>query len=97
MAIMAAALVVASGGAIAEVKDGTNGADNLKGTNNADRIDGRAGSDTIRALGGNDKITGGRDKAKDGDEVRCGEGHDRLFCDEGDVTSNSSTHQREIR
>src|SRR3712207_1813780 len=76
VAIMTAALV-ASGIAIAEVKNGTSGNDNLRGTNAADTIDGRAGNDTTRALGGNDKVTGGRDN----DALQEAAGNDTYFFD----------------
>jgi Ca2+-binding RTX toxin-like protein len=57
-----AALVLASGVALAVTKIGTNGPDTLRGTNNADNLFGRGGNDILYALAGNDRLLGGEGK-----------------------------------
>lgn len=56
---MAVALVVASGVALAVVKEGGPGRDTLIGTNASDTLSGRGGSDRINGRAGNDVISGG--------------------------------------
>lgn len=62
--VVAAAILVASGVALAATLNGTSDADTIDGTDSADTIDGKAGADTIRGKGGGDTIYGGdgRDK-----------------------------------
>ena len=79
-----AALVVASGVALAAVREGGPGDDTLIGTNGADNIDGKGGDDTLKGLGGGDWLTGdrGRDTLKgqaDGDELWGGPARDSLY------------------
>ncbi len=62
LTVMAAALVVASGLALAVNKLGTNGPDTLKGTNGDDNLLGRGGNDTLFSLGGDDTLVGGEGK-----------------------------------
>ncbi len=59
---MAAALVLASGVALAVNRVGTNGADVLKGTDGADNLLGLGGNDTLFGLGGSDNLLGGPGK-----------------------------------
>jgi Ca2+-binding RTX toxin-like protein len=58
LALMAAALVVASGMALAVNKIGTNGPDTLKGANRADNLLGRGGNDVLFGFGGRDNLLG---------------------------------------
>jgi Ca2+-binding RTX toxin-like protein len=59
VAVMALALLLASGVALAVNKAGTNGPDTLTGTNRADNLLGRGGNEDISGLGGADDILGG--------------------------------------
>ena len=61
--VMAAALVLASGVALAVTKIGTNGPDTLRETNGDDDLLGRGGQDNMFSLDGTDNLLGeaGRD------------------------------------
>lgn len=59
LAAMFAALVVASGVALAVIKVGGPEGDTLMGTKGSDELLGRGGSDWIDGRGGNDVISGG--------------------------------------
>jgi Ca2+-binding RTX toxin-like protein len=62
LAVMALALVLASGGVLAVNRIGTNGPDTLKGTNRADSLLGKGGNDDLFGLGGRDNLLGGDGK-----------------------------------
>jgi len=62
LTVMAAALVFASGVALAVSKVGTDGPDRLKGTNKADNLLGMGGNDKILGLRGKDNLLGGSGK-----------------------------------
>ena len=51
LAVMAMALVLASGGVLAVNRIGINGPDTLKGTNGADSLLGKGGNDDLFGLG----------------------------------------------
>lgn len=88
---MAAAVMLASGLAVAATFTGTNGDDNIKGTDQADEIYGEAGKDTLKGMAANDKVFGGADDdtlygddtagtAASGDDNVQGEGgNDKVF------------------
>ena len=87
LAVMALALVVASGVALARTIDcpnvpgtnqcnGTENADTLNGSNVADYIDGKGGNDLVKGKGGNDnQLKGGVGK----DRVYGGTGNDVMW------------------
>src|SRR5215207_9179015 len=92
---MAATLLMASGAALAEDIEGTEGPDNLVGTTGDDTIDGREGGDFILcesvlfAAGGTDTLTGGPGDdevygTSGNDEVAGTLGSDVVYGDEGD-------------
>jgi hypothetical protein len=58
LAVMALALLLASGVAWAVNKIGTDGPDILRGTNRADNLLGEGGNDGIFGLGGRDNLVG---------------------------------------
>ena len=60
--VMIAAMLVASGVALAVNKIGTNGPDTLRGTNGEDILLGRGGNDTLLSLAGHDTLLGGPGK-----------------------------------
>jgi Ca2+-binding RTX toxin-like protein len=62
LAVMALALVLASGVAWAVNEIGTNGPDTLRGTNRDDNLLGRGGNDILLSLRGNDDLLGGAGK-----------------------------------
>jgi hypothetical protein len=62
LTVMAAALVLGSGLALAVNKVGTQGRDFLKGTDGADNLVGNGGNDRIFSLAGKDTLIGGPDK-----------------------------------
>gem|GEM_PF-2321430 len=81
---VAAALVLASGVALAAVVNGTGGDDRLVGTGGADTIQGFGGGDTVRALDGKDEVSGGEgsDTPYGGsyaDKMYGGNGHDEIY------------------
>jgi Ca2+-binding RTX toxin-like protein len=80
LAVMAAALVLASGMALALSKIGTNGPDTLRGTNANDDLLGMDGNDNLFALDGMDNLLGGagRDNVWGGNERRPGGGDKNL-------------------
>jgi Ca2+-binding RTX toxin-like protein len=59
LAMMALTLLVASGVALAVVKEGGPGRDTLIGTNGSDTLSGKGGIDRIEGRGGKDVISGG--------------------------------------
>ena len=80
LTVMAAALVLASGVALAVNKVGTDGPDTLTGTNGNDNLDGRGGQDNIFSLDGTDNLAGGlgKDNVLARDERRPGRGDKNL-------------------
>ena len=99
LAVMAAALVVASGVALARDFVGTDNGERIVGTDSADTIDANGGDDTVLGLRGPDTIRGGNGKDKqyggrgndvidsDGgfrDLVNCGRGTDTAYVDARD-------------
>ena len=72
LAVMTAALVMASGVALAVDRVGTNGPDTLRGTDGADNLVGLGGGDKLLGLGGSDNLVGGpgKDVVLGGDERR---------------------------
>ena len=75
-ATLLAAVLLASGAALALTEVGGPGNDALRGTDGADRLDGRAGNDTISGLGGDDpRLVGGFGD----DTVSGGRGDDYLL------------------
>ncbi len=85
LTVMAAALVLASGVALAVTKIGTNGNDVLKGTDGKDNLLGLGGQDDIFGKGGSDNLLGGpgKDNVLGGDERRPGGGDKNLAGGEG--------------
>ena len=59
LTVMAAALVLGSGVALAVNKIGTDGPDTLRGTNGADNLLGQGGNDDLFGLRGSDNLLGG--------------------------------------
>jgi Ca2+-binding RTX toxin-like protein len=78
--VMAAALVLVSGVALAVDKIGTNGPDTLRGTNGNDDLLGRGGQDNMFSLNGTDNMLGGdgKDNVWAGTERGPGEGDKNL-------------------
>ena len=62
MGVMMAAMLVASGVALAVNKIGTDGPNTLKGTNGSDNLLGRYGDDRLLSLAGYDTLLGGPGK-----------------------------------
>jgi len=102
LAVIAAALVVASGVALARDFVGTDRSERIVATDSADTIDANGGDDTVVGLRGTDKIRGGNGKDKqyggrgndvidsDGgfrDLVNCGKGIDTAYVDSKDQVS----------
>jgi hypothetical protein len=75
LALMATALVVASGVALAATLNGTNRADTLVGTPKIDSINGFGGGDTLRGKGSADNLRG----FTGSDDLYGGPGHDRII------------------
>ena len=75
LVMMAMALVVGSGAAVAAVKFGSDRADFLVGTNEGDVLHGKGGGDFLDGLGGDDVLYGGGGS----DEVISFPGDDALF------------------
>jgi Ca2+-binding RTX toxin-like protein len=99
LAVMAAALVVASGVALAKNYLGTDKGEKIVGTKYADTISAKGGEDVVRGLAGADTIRGGNDKDNQyggrgndliftqggfRDLVNCGEGIDTAYVDSKD-------------
>ena len=81
LTVMAAALVLASGVALAVNRVGTNGHDVLKGTDGKDNLIGLGGQDDLFGKGGgSDNLVGGegKDNVLAGDERRLGRGDKNL-------------------
>ncbi len=80
LAVMAAALVLASGVALAVNRVGTNGPDTLRGTDGSDNLSGLGGEDRLLGKGGEDNLSGGagKDVVLGGDERRPGGGDKNL-------------------
>jgi Ca2+-binding RTX toxin-like protein len=80
LTVMAAALVLASGVALAVNRVGTNGPDTLRGTDGADNLSGLRGEDKLLGKGGEDNLSGGagKDVVLGGDERRPGGGDKNL-------------------
>ncbi len=80
LTVMAAALVMASGLALAVTKIGTNGPDVLRGTDGKDNLLGLGGQDDIFGKGGSDNLLGGpgKDNVLGGDERGPGGGDKNL-------------------
>ncbi len=80
LTVMAAALVLASGVALAVNRVGTNGHDVLKGTDGEDNLVGLGGQDDLFGKGGSDNLLGGegRDAVVGGNERRPGGGDKNL-------------------
>jgi Ca2+-binding RTX toxin-like protein len=72
LAVMASALLLASGVAWALNEVGTNGPDTLRGTNSDDNLSGDGGNDDLLGLGGSDNLLGGagKDNVLGGNERR---------------------------
>jgi len=62
LAVMAAALVAASGVALARNYVGTDRGEKIVGTDSADTIDANGGDDVVQGLPGPDRIRGGNGK-----------------------------------
>jgi Ca2+-binding RTX toxin-like protein len=99
LALMAAALVLASGVALAQNFVGTDRGERIVGTDSADTIDANGGDDTVIGKRGADNIRGGngRDKQYGGrgndvihsegsyrDVINCGKGVDTAYVDPKD-------------
>ena len=99
LAVMAAALVVASGVALAKNYVGTDEAEKIVGTKYADHINAKGGDDVVLGWAGPDKIRGGNDNDKQyggrgndviyteggfRDLVNCGKGIDTAYVDSKD-------------
>ena len=95
--LVAAALVVASGVALAATKVGTRGNDRLVGTDNNDVLKGKAGNDRLFGKGGDDLLNGGsgRDRLHDDanpdetDSFSCGSGRDAVWANPNDTVPAS--------
>ena len=70
LTVMAAALFMASGVALAVARSGGPGDDTLRGTNGTDALDGNGGDDVLLGFRGTDGLSGGegRDAVLGGDE-----------------------------
>jgi Ca2+-binding RTX toxin-like protein len=79
LAVMAAALVVASGMALAKTFIGTENDEKLVGTKLADHINGLGGDDVLLGYAGPDKIRGGDDN----DQQYGGRGNDIIYSEGG--------------
>lgn len=79
LGMMALALALASGVALAVNKVGTDGSDSLRGTDNADNLFGLGGKDTLFGLGGSDNLLGGPGN----DSVQGDRGSDNLVGSSG--------------
>ena len=79
LAVMAAALVAASGVALAKNYLGTDNGEKIVGTKYADTISAKGGADVVRGLAGADTIRGGNDK----DNQYGGRGNDLIFTQGG--------------
>jgi Ca2+-binding RTX toxin-like protein len=83
LSVVAAALILASGVALAKNFAGTNGDDRFIGTNKADKAFGAGGNDFLSGKGGRDELYAGTGR----DTLRGGEGNDYLnAANNGDST-----------
>lgn len=80
MGMLMAAMMMASGVALAVNKVGTNGPDTLRGTDRDDNLLGKGGNDRVLGRGGNDNLLGGpgKDIVFGGDERGPGGGDKNL-------------------
>jgi Ca2+-binding RTX toxin-like protein len=76
---MVLGVLLASGAALAQIIDGTDGPDDLVGTDNHDKIGGKGSADYISGLVGTDWLHGGAGN----DTVVGREGNDRIYGDSG--------------
>ena len=79
LAVMAAALVVTSGVALARDYVGTERGEKIVGTKQADRINAKGGKDVVQGWAGPDKIRGGDDR----DRQYGGRGNDIIYTEGG--------------
>jgi Ca2+-binding RTX toxin-like protein len=79
LAVMAAALVVASGVALAKNYVGTERGEKIVGTKHADHINAMGGNDVVHGWAGPDKIRGGDDN----DKQYGGRGNDVIYSEGG--------------
>ena len=79
LAVMAAALVVASGVALAKNYVGTDRGEKIVGTKYADHINAKGGDDVVLGWAGPDKIRGGNDN----DKQYGGRGNDVIYTEGG--------------
>jgi Ca2+-binding RTX toxin-like protein len=79
LAVMAAALVVTSGVALAKNIAGTDQGEKIVGTKFADHINALGGDDVVLGWAGPDKIRGGNDK----DQQYGGRGNDVIYSEGG--------------
>jgi Ca2+-binding RTX toxin-like protein len=98
LAVMALAVVAASGVALANNIEGDGANNRLVGTNGKDTISGAGGDDSIFGRGGDDRLYGdsGRDRVSGGadpDDVFGGKGADDLFGNGADDYMNSSDNR----
>ncbi len=93
LTVMAAALVLASGVALAVTKVGTNGHDVLRGTDGKDNLLGLGGQDDIFGKRGSDNLVGGpgKDNVIGGDERRIGVGDKNLVGGDGNDVVEAGT------
>jgi len=80
LSVMAVALVVASGLALAVEKSGGAGNDSIVGTDNNDTLSGGGGNDDIFGKGARDRIHGD----SGADDLMGNSGRDELYGDDGD-------------
>ena len=103
LALMAAALIMVSGVALAKTFIGNDLGNNITGTQQADVIEGNGGDDVLRGAEGADRISGGNGQDRqyggrgndvidtDGgykDIVDCGRGTDTVYRDARDDLRN---------
>jgi hypothetical protein len=98
LAVLALALVVASGVALAATINGNEGNNRLVGTKGKDNISGGGGNDDIFGKGGRDRLFGdsGNDAVlggSKGDRFQGGLGQDRLFGQGGNDFANAIDKQ----
>jgi hypothetical protein len=75
IAVLAFALALAAGPAVAKKITGTKRSELIIGTKGADRIKGKGGNDLIKGKGGNDRLNGGKGSNK----VVGGKGKDKVI------------------
>lgn len=95
-ALVAIALLMAGGVALAATKKGTPGNDRLVGTDKRDLLVGKGGQDKLYGKGSNDTLRGGkgRDTLRDArdpsekDAFRCGRGRDTVYANPNDSVAD---------